>query len=124
MPGKIEALDQELKKLTEIVLRLAPLCQQNLLNYRVMETQHGQLQERNQELARLNVEAEEKIKKAVEAADAIVAQAKVEEQTAKAYIGTLHTRAQFRYKEVEKNLEQAERNSIKKSLKDLEQVAV
>lgn len=116
-------LDQELKKLTEVLGRLMPMMQQDLLNYRTLETQHSQLQERNMELSRQNLEAEEKIRKAVEAADAIVAEARAEAQTTKASISTLHARAQVKYKELEKNLEDADRKVIKKSLKELEEVA-
>lgn len=123
MAGRIEALDQELKKLRDIVLRLAPLAQQEMLNYRTLETQHSQLQERNTDLARQNLEAEEKIRKAVEAADAIVAEAKKEAQEVKASIMTLHAKAQVKFKELEKSLDDADRKTIKKNLKELEEVA-
>lgn len=121
MSGRIQALDQELKKLTEIVLRLAPLAQQEMLNYRVLETQHSQLSERNTLLARQNVEAEERMKKAVETADMIIAEARKEEQTIKASLNTLYVKAQVKYKELEKNLDDADRSAIKKSLKQFEQ---
>lgn len=123
MGGRIEALDQELKKLKEIVLRLAPLCQQELLNYRTIETQHGQLREKNTELANQNAAAEETIRKAVESAELIVAQAKTEEQAVKASIMTLYAKANIKYKELEKSLDDADRKSIRKQLKDLEEVA-
>lgn len=123
MPGRIETLDQEFKKLKEIVLRLAPLAQQELLNYRTIETQHSQLQERNMALAQLNTEAEEKIRKAVETADAIVAEARKEEQAVKAGLGAVYARFNVKFKDIEKKLADAERNSIKRSLKDLEEAA-
>lgn len=121
MAGRIEALDQELKKLKEIILRLAPLAQQDMLNYRVLETQHSQLQERNTELMRQNQDAEEKIKKAVETADMIVAEAKKEEQAVKANITSVYVKAQVKYKELEGNLTNAEKSVIVKNLKKLEE---
>lgn len=123
MPGRIETIDQELKKLGECISRLAPMVQGQMLNYRVMETQHSQLQERNTELSRQNVEAEEKIKKAVETADNIIAQARAEEQAIKAGIATLYARADVKYKELAKKLDEADRAVIKKNLKQLEEVA-
>lgn len=121
--GRIEALDQELKKLKEIILRLAPLAQQEMLNYRTLETQHSQLTERNTELARQNNDAEEKIRKAVDTADAIVAVARQEEQNIKASISSLHARMQVKYKELEERLEKADRTVIKQKLKELEEAA-
>lgn len=123
MSGRIEAIDQELKKLTQIVLRLAPLAQQELLNYRTLETQHSQLQERNQALSALNVEAEEKVKKAVETADLIVAEARKQENGVKAGIETLYARANVKYKELEARLIASEKEAIKRSLKELEKAA-
>lgn len=123
MAGRIETIDQELKKLKECLLRLTPLMQQEMLNYRTLETQHSQLTERNTELARQALDAEEKIRKAVETADAIVAQARAEEQTVKAGIGTLYARANVKYKELEKNLDEADRRVIKKNLKEMEAIA-
>lgn len=119
MATRIEALDQELKKLRDIVLRLYPLAQQEMLNYRVLETQHSQLTERNVALARQNAEAEEKIKKAVETADTIIAQARREEMEIKAVLNTMYVKAQVKYKELEKNLDVADRNIIKSNLKHL-----
>lgn len=119
MATRIETLDQELKKLKEIVLRLAPLAQQEMLNYRVLETQHSQLTERNVELARQNAEAEEKIKKAVETADTIVAQARREEMEIKAVLNTMYVKAQVKFKELEKNMDVADRNIIKSNLKQM-----
>lgn len=124
MATRIETIDQELKKLGEIINRLHPMVQQEFLTYRVLETQHSQLSERNTALAKLNIDAEEKIKKAVEAADGIVAEAKKEAQTVKAGINTLYARMQVKYKELEKNLEDADRKVIKKGLKELEEMAV
>lgn len=121
MAGRIEALDQELKKLKEIVLRLAPLAQQEMLTYRTLETQHSQLQERNTALAQQNVDAEERIKKAVETSDMIIAEAKREEQAVKAGINTLYVKAQVKYKELEKSLDDADRKVLKKNLKELEE---
>lgn len=121
MAGRIETLDQELKKLKEIILRLAPLAQQEMLTYRTLETQHSQLRERNTDLARLNIESEEKIRKAVETADMIVAEARKEEQGVKAGINTLYVRAQVKYKELEKSLDDADRKVLKKNLKELEE---
>lgn len=123
MPGRIQALDQQLKKLKDIVLELAPLVQQDLLNYRTLETQHGQLTDRNTDLARQNVEAEDKIRKAVETADLIVAQARTEEMQVKAGIQTTYARFQSKYKDLEKMLDDADRKTIKKSLKELEEIA-
>lgn len=121
MAGRIETLDQELKKLKDIILRLAPLAQQEMLNYRTLETQHSQLQERNTELARLNLEADEKIRKAVETADLIVAEARREADGVKAGIHALHAKAQVKYKDLEKSLDEADRRVIKKNLKELEE---
>ncbi len=123
MSGRIEALDQELKKLKEIILRLAPLAQQEMLNYRTLETQHSLLTEKNVELAKQRLQAEEKIKKAVETADLIVAEARKEAQSIEAGISTLYARAHVKFKELEKNLDQADRNILKKNLKELEEVA-
>lgn len=123
MPTRVETLDQELKKLKEIVLRLAPLAQQEMLNYRTLETQHSQLTERNTALARLNLEAEEKIKKAVETADAIIAEARREEQVLRAHIGTVQARFQVKFKDLEKKLDDADRSVIRKNLKELAEVA-
>lgn len=119
MATRIEALDQELKKLKEIVLRVAPLAQQEMLNYRVLETQHSQLRERNTLLAAQNFEAEERIKKAVETADMILAQARREEIEIKAVLNTMYVKAQVKYKELEKSLDVADRNIIKSNLKHL-----
>lgn len=124
MSGRIEAIDQELKKLTQIVLRLAPLAQQELLNYRTLETQHSQLQERNTDLARQNVEAEEKVRKSVETADLIIAEARKEEASVKSGIGALYSRANVKYKELESRLISVEKEAIKRSLKELEKTAV
>lgn len=123
MSGRIQAFDQELKKLSEIILRLAPLAQQEMLNYRVLETQHSQLSERNTLLARQNIEADEKIKKAVEVADGIVVEARAEAQGIKASLNTLYVRAQVKYKELEKSLDDADRTAIKKQLKQFESMA-
>lgn len=120
MAGRIETIDQELKKLKECLLRLTPLMQQEMLNYRTLETQHSQLSERNLELSRQNLDAEDRIRKAVETADAIVAQARSEEQAIKAGLGTLYARANVKYKELEKSLDEADRRVIKKNLKEME----
>lgn len=119
--GRIEALDQELKKLKEIILRLAPLAQQEMLTYRTLETQHSQLTERNVDLARQNMDAEEKVKKAVETADLIVAQANGEAQAIKATLNTRLVRAQVKFKDFEKNLDDADRKILRKNLKELEE---
>lgn len=123
MPGRIEALDQELKKLKEIVLRLAPLAQQEMLNYRTLETQHGILTDRNNELARKNLEAEEGIRKAIASAELIVSQAHAEEQAIKAACQTLYVKAQSKFKDLEKQLDEADRRALKKNLKEMEEVA-
>lgn len=123
MPGRIEALDQEMKKLSEIVLRLAPLAQQELLNYRTLETQHGQLVERNKELAQKNLDAEDGIRKSILAAETIVAQAREEERQVKANSATLYAKAQTKFRDLEKNLDMAEKSAIRKQLKDLESIA-
>lgn len=120
MSGRIEAIDQELKKLKDIVLRLAPLAQQELLNYRTLETQHSQLYEKNAALAQQNIEADEKIKKAVEMADMIVAEARKEEQAIKAGLGALYAKANVKYKDLEEKLSDVEKSIIKRSLKELE----
>lgn len=122
MAGRIETIDQELKKLQECLLRLTPLMQQEMLNYRTLETQHSQLRERNTELVRQNLDAEEKIRKSVETADLIVAQARGEEQAIKASIATLYAKANVKFKELEKSLDQADRSVIRKNLKEMEAV--
>jgi len=121
MAGRIETLDQYLKQFGALITKLAPLAQQEMLNYRTLETQHSQLQERNTELARQNVEAEERIRKAVETADAIVAEANREAQAIKASVSTAYVKAQVKYKELEKSLDEADRKVIKKNLKELEE---
>lgn len=120
---RIEALDQEMKKLAAIVIRLAPLAQQELLTYRTLETQHSQLQERNNALARENVVAEERIKKSIEAGDAILAEANREAQGIRARSATVQARYNVKLKEIEKTWEEADRRAIKKALKELEEVA-
>lgn len=121
MPGRIETLDQELKKLKEIILRLAPLAQQDMLSYRILETQHSQLTERNTALAQQAIAAEEKIKKAVETADMIVEVARKEEREIKATYASTAARFQVKFKEMEKDLDEADRKKIKKTLKELEE---
>lgn len=124
MAGRIEALTKELKVFQDNILRLVPLAQQEMLNYRMLETQHSQLQEKNTELARQSVEAEERIRKAVESADLIVAQAEREKGEISASILALYAKANSRYKELESKLNEAEKSAMIKTLKNLEDAAI
>lgn len=121
MAGRIETLDQYLKQFRDLILKLAPLAQQEMLNYRTLETQHSQLREQNTALAQQAAEAEEKIRKSVETADMIVEVARNEEKAVKANIMALHTKAQVKFKTLEKKLDEADRSVIRKNLKELEE---
>lgn len=122
MPN-VENLNVELKKLSEICLRLKPWVEQGLLDYRRMESEYSQLIARNEQQKIENEKAEEQIKKSIQTADMIIAQAKAEEQKTIANIQTLWARAQAKYKEVEGRIEKADRKSIEAMLKK-EEVAV
>lgn len=123
MGTRIETIDQELKKLAEVLQRILPLMQQELLTYRVLQTQHDELRARNESLVRQCVESEEKIKQAVAMADAITGQARSEAQEVRASMATAQAKFAVKYKELEKSLEEADRKHIRKSLKELEEVA-
>lgn len=119
----VENLNVELKKLSEICLKLKPWVENGLLDYRRMESEHSNQVARNEQLKKQNEEAEEQIKKSIQAADAIIAQAKAKEQEIIAVSQTLWTRAQSKYKEIEKRLDDADKKAIKAMIKDLETVA-
>ena len=114
----VENLNVELKKLTEICLRLKPWVESGLLDYRRMESEYSQLIARNEQQKAENIKAEEGIKKAIQTADAIISQAKAEEQKTVANIQTLWARAQAKYKECEERIDKADKKVIQEMLKE------
>ena len=115
-----ENLNVELKKLTDICLKLKPWVEGGLLDYRRMLSEETIQMEKNAKLKVENEAAEEGIKKAIQSADMILAQARAEERELLAKIQTLWTRAQSKFKEVEKRIDDADRRSIRGMIKELE----
>lgn len=123
MSGRIETLDQELQKLKEIVLRLAPLAQNEMLNYRMIESQHSQLESRNAEIQKKIDEAETQLKNTLDAKKTIEFEHEEMKRRNNANVQALYAKAYQKFKDVEKFIEDADKSRIKKSLKELEAVA-
>lgn len=120
----VENLNVELKKLSEICMRLKPWVEAGLLDYRRMESEYSQLIARNEQQKLENIQAEEQIKKAIQTADAILAQAKAEEQKTVANIQTLWARAQAKFKEAEKRIDEADKKAIKEMIRTIQKEEV
>ena len=121
MPN-IENLNIELKKLSEIVMKLQPWVERGLLDYRILESQHSEQLERNASLRKENDLLDDKIRKAIQSGEMIVAEARKDEQKIRAESQIFWTKAQSKFKEVEQRIEEADRKVIKSMLKDMEKV--
>ena len=123
MPANIELLNTELKKLSDICIKIKPWVEGGLLDHRVLETQHSIQVER---LAKLKAEAdqvEERVKNTVKNAEFLEEEAKKKDRQLDADRNIKWIKLNQKFKEVETRIEDADRKVIKGMLKELEKVA-
>lgn len=120
--SNIEGLNGELKKLSEICMKLKPWVERGLLDYRVLESEHSQQLARNQQLKEENLKAEELIQEKIKSAELIELQAKKKDAQSSAERHSLWVTAQSKFREVEKRIDEADRKIIKGMIKELEMV--
>jgi chromosome segregation ATPase len=123
MEARIQALNVEIKKLKDQVVKVNSLLSHENFAYNLLESQFEQIRARNQELSNKNTEMEVKIQDAMRAADKIMEDARKYEDAAKTNAMVLAHKAQAKYKEVESALAKAEKKQIENHLKDLETMA-
>lgn len=121
--ANIENLNVELKKLSEIMVRMKPWVEKGLLDHRILESQFSEQQERNNKLKLQNDQAEETVKKTIQSADMIMAEARKDEQKTRAETQILWTKATAKFKEIEARIDEADRRVIRGMLKEMEKVA-
>ena len=120
--GRIQTLDQELKKLKEVVDRLHPLLNFERLSYNILESQHQQLRDRNEKLRAENSDIEANIAKSVETAKQVVAQGEEERKRLRVAAGELYAKAYEKFKEFEESLSKADKKTVEKHLRELQEV--
>ena len=118
--ARIKTLDQELGVLKKAVDRMYQLTSVERLNYSLIESQFDQLKQRNQRIMEENDVALAKVAEALTSADQIIVKAKMEEADIKSSAIVLLSKAQARYKEIEKVLNAADKKLVKDHLKGLE----
>lgn len=123
MAGKIETIDQLMKQMSDIVLKLTPLIQGELFTYRTIQTQHGNLMEENMKVKKRNEEIEAEINKKVQAGIELENELKAKSAKNNADIVTLWARAHAKYKEIDKDLDEMSKKVIKRKLGELEKIA-
>ena len=121
--ANIELLNLELKKLSEICIKLKPWVEQGLLDYRRIQSEESILLERIAKLKLEVQEGEETVKKSIQSGDMIIAESKKEETRIRSEINRLWIRAQSKFTEVEKRIDEADRKAIKGMVKELQAVA-
>ena len=120
---RVKALNVELKVLKAQVDKLYKMFDQENWNYQILESQFETLKQRNKEEQDKLESAEKKLQSSLEAADSIIKMAEETARNTRANAQGLLLKAQIKFKEIEEKLETAEKNSIKKHLKELEAVA-
>lgn len=123
MYGNMTLLSAELKKLSEILLKLKPWVDGGVLDSRMLESEYSIQVERNQKIQLENEAAEELLKKSIQSADAIVAEARGEAQRIIATSQTQYARLQSKFKEIENRIEDADKKAIKSMMRQAEPVA-
>ncbi len=123
MAEKIEVLTKMFETLQRDLAQFMPFIKSEMLNYRTLESQMAQQMFINEGWIKKNAEAEETFKKTIQATATVEAENRKKDQDFNAARNTLWVKANTKFKEIEKLIEEADRARIKKSLKKLEAIA-
>ena len=121
--GQVKVLSQALLKLKAVVDEIHPMLSPARLLHNRLESEFGQLNDRNKKLQDENAQIEANIAKSVETAKSIVAQGEAERQRLKVAGGELLARAYKKFQELEEFLSEAEKKAAKRHLRELEEAA-
>ena len=121
--SNMDTLNKELKNLTEICMRLRPWVEGGLLDERRRLTEESNQIERGNKAKILADEAEDKLRQIIQSQDIVKREIEEEKNRAMAERHSLWIKAQSRFKEVEKRIDEADRRVIKGMIKELEAVA-
>lgn len=118
-----EVLVKHFQKLQDDLTVFMPLIKQNLLNYRMLESQESQQMAINEDWRKKNIEAEAQFNRVVAATKDVENKNQALDQELNTNRNTLWVKAHTKFKEIEKMIEDADRSRIKKALKEMESVA-
>lgn len=124
MEQRIQALNVEIEKFKDFIDKFHLLFAQENFNYNILESQFETIKVRNKKAQEELIAAEQKIKDSLEAAGEISRASFEKEKNVKANIMVLYHKAELKYKELEEKLNAAEKKTIQKHLKELEELAV
>lgn len=119
----IESLTKMFETLQRDLSQFMPLIKNEMLNYRMLQSQESQQMAINQDWVRKNTEAEEQFKKVVQATATVEAENRKKDEELNAFRTALWVKANTKFKEIEKFIDEADKARIKKALKELEAVA-
>lgn len=123
MSLRIKALNVELGTLKNQVIKVHAMMSQENFSYNLLESQFEEMRVRNETIKKEIEVNEAKVKNALETSDRIMADINEEKRKARADIMILWTKAQARFKELEKSFDASEKRGIKEHLKALEEAA-
>ena len=121
--NKAETLTKMFETLHKDLVQFMPLIKGEMLSYRTLESQESQQIAINESWKQKNAEAEEQFKKTVQASSTVDSENRKKDAELNAFRNTLWVKANAKFKEIEKLIEEADRARIKKSLKELEAIA-
>lgn len=121
--NKTETMTKMFETLQRDLNQFMPLIKGEMLNYRTLESQESQQKFINDGWIKKNAEAEEQFKKIVQATSTVEADNRKKNQEFNEFRNTLWVKANSKFKDIEKLIDEADKVRIKKALKELEAIA-
>ena len=120
---EVQLMDKKILKFKEFITEFSDMFNRGHLSYNMWVTEHERLQQINQEWAVKNKEAQDELDKTVAASNLVKVEAQAEKEKYQAEIMTLWAKANSKFREIEKTLQDADRKKVKENLKELEVMA-
>lgn len=121
--AKAQLIDQKIRKFKEFMDEFQSLFSQGYMSFNMWESQHENLRLVNEEWKKKIAEAEEQFNKTLMANDLIEKEGKGLKEKAHADAMVIYSKAQTKYKEFEKLMEDYDRKRAKELLKGMEVLA-
>jgi len=120
---EIQLLDKDILEFKKFIDKFSDKFQRGHLTYNMWVTEHEELRRINQDWTNKNKEAQDELDKTVAASNLIKAESQAEKEKYQAEIMKLWSKANSKFREIEKTLQDVDRKKVKEALKELEVMA-